>query len=84
MCRMCNLRPNLRLLVGSPAIAKVPFSFLATQRVYGTGMIETLLRNAGKDHVVGFAANHVFLPRASSSLAAMPPPRLRRAFPTDW
>ena len=40
--------------------AKVPFSFVAADTVYGTGMIEALLRNAGKGYVLGVAANRVF------------------------
>src|SRR5215469_8206968 len=40
--------------------AKVPFFFVAADTVYGTGLIETVLRNAGKGYVLGVAANHVF------------------------
>ncbi len=40
--------------------AKVPFSFVAADSVYGTGEIETTLRKAGKGYVLGVAANHVF------------------------
>jgi len=40
--------------------AKVPFSFVAADTVYGTGRIETLLCNAGKGYVLGVAANQVF------------------------
>jgi len=40
--------------------AKVPFSFVAADSVYGTGEIETALRKAGKGYVLGVAANHVF------------------------
>ncbi len=40
--------------------AKVPFSFVAADTVYGTGDIETMLRKAGKGYVLGVAANHVF------------------------
>src|SRR5215469_11323878 len=40
--------------------AKVPFFFVAADTVYGTGLIEALLRNAGKGYVLGVAANRVF------------------------
>ena len=40
--------------------AKVPFSFVAADTVYGTGNIETMLRKAGKGYVLGVASNHVF------------------------
>ena len=49
-----------RQMITRAITAKVPFSFVATDTVYGTGMIETLLRNAGKGYVLGVAANHVF------------------------
>jgi len=40
--------------------ADVPFSFVAADTVYGTGAIETQLREAGKGYVLGIASNHVF------------------------
>jgi SRSO17 transposase len=40
--------------------AKVPFSFVAADSVYGTGEIETALRKAGNGYVLGVAANRVF------------------------
>src|ERR1700758_5353248 len=49
-----------RRMITRAIAAKVPFSFVATDTVYGTGMIEALLRNAGKGHVLGVAANRVF------------------------
>ena len=48
-----------RMMVRAIA-AKVPFSFVAADSVYGTGEIETMLRKAGKGYVLGVAANHVF------------------------
>jgi len=47
-------------MIARAIAAKVPFSFVATDTVYGTGMIEALLRNAGKGYVLGVAANRVF------------------------
>src|ERR1039457_2878303 len=48
-----------RMIVHAIA-AKVPFSFVAADSVYGTGEIETALRKAGNGYVLGVAANHVF------------------------
>src|SRR5487761_569531 len=49
-----------RHMIARAIAAKVPFSFVATDTVYGTGEIETLLRKAGKGYVLGVASNHVF------------------------
>ena len=47
-------------MIARAIAAKVPFSFVAADSVYGTGDIETALRKAGKGYVLGVAANHVF------------------------
>jgi SRSO17 transposase len=47
-------------MIARAIAAKVPFSFVAADSVYGTGEIETLLRTAGKGYVLGVASNHVF------------------------
>ena len=47
-------------MIVSAIAAKVPFSFVAADSVYGTGDIETALRKAGKGYVLGVAANRVF------------------------
>src|ERR1700746_514566 len=49
-----------RHMIAGAIAAKVPFSFVAADSVYGTGEIETLLRNACKGYVLGVASNHVF------------------------
>jgi SRSO17 transposase len=49
-----------RRMIGGAIAAKVPFSFVAADSVYGTGDIETVLRKAGKGYVLGVASNHVF------------------------
>ena len=49
-----------RKMIARAIAAKVPFAFVATDTVYGTGDIETMLRKAGKGYVLGVAANHVF------------------------
>jgi len=47
-------------MIARTIAAKVPFSFVAADSVYGTGDIETMLRKAGKGYVLGVASNHVF------------------------
>jgi len=49
-----------RRMIARAIAAKVPFSFVAADSVYGTGEVETLLRKAGKGYVLGVASNHVF------------------------
>jgi SRSO17 transposase len=49
-----------RRMIARAIAAKVPFSFVAADSVYGTGELETLLRTAGKGYVLGVASNHVF------------------------
>src|SRR5271168_3508323 len=49
-----------RRMIARAIAAKVPFSFVAADSVYGTGDLETALRKAGKGYVLGVAANHVF------------------------
>src|SRR6201981_731252 len=49
-----------RQMIVRAIAAKMPFSFVAADSVYGTGDIETTLRKAGKGYVLGVAANHVF------------------------
>jgi SRSO17 transposase len=54
-------KPQLaRRMIARALAARVPFSFVAADSVYGTGAIETMLRKAGKGYVLGVAANHVF------------------------
>jgi len=47
-------------MIARAIIARVPFSFVAADSVYGVGDIEMALRKAGKGFVLGVAANHVF------------------------
>jgi SRSO17 transposase len=49
-----------RHMIARAIAAKVPFSFVAADSVYGTGDIEAVLRKAGKGYVLGVASNHVF------------------------
>jgi hypothetical protein len=68
-----------RMIAGAIA-AKVPFSFVAADSVYGTGEIETLLRNACKGYVLGVASNHVFYSWGKEQ--PISPRQSRRAFPS--
>src|SRR5260370_42149077 len=45
-----------RKMIVRAIAAKIPFSFVAADSVYGTGEIETALRRAGKGYVLGVAA----------------------------
>src|SRR5262244_780417 len=57
----CGTKPKIaRQMIARAIAAKVPFSFVAADSVYGTGESETLLRKAGKGYVLGVASNHVF------------------------
>lgn len=49
-----------RRMIARALAAKVPFSFVAADSVYGTGDLETTLRKAGKGYVLGVAASRVF------------------------
>ena len=49
-----------RAMIARAIAARVPFRFVAADSVYGTGDIETMLREAGKSYVLGVAANRVF------------------------
>ena len=49
-----------RKMIARAIAAKVPFSFVSADSVYGTGELETALRKAGKRYVLGVAANHLF------------------------
>src|ERR1700686_4054212 len=52
-------KPQLaRKMIAQAIAAKVPFSFVAADSVYGTGDIEAMLRKAGKGYVLGIASNH--------------------------
>lgn len=48
-----------RRMIARAIAAKVPFSYVAADSVYGTGDIETTLRKTGKGYVLGVASNHV-------------------------
>jgi SRSO17 transposase len=49
-----------RVMIERAIAAKVPFSFVAADSVYGVGDIETALRRAGKGYVLGVKSNQPF------------------------
>jgi SRSO17 transposase len=49
-----------RKMIARAIATRVPFAFVATDTVYGTGDIETMLRKAGKGYVLGVPSTHVF------------------------
>jgi len=62
-----------RRMIARAIAAKAPFWFVAADSMYGTGEIETLLREAGKGYVLLPITCSV--PGASRSLSPAPPPR---------
>lgn len=49
-----------RRMIARTIAARVPFSWVAADSVYGVGEIEAALRKAGKGYVLGVASSHVF------------------------
>ncbi len=47
-------------MVERAVTAKVPFGWVAADTVYGVGEVETVLRCAGRGHVLGVSATHPF------------------------
>ncbi len=69
-----------RRMIEREMAAKVPFSFVAADSVYGTGDIESALRKAGKGYVLGVDSNDVFILGARSGGLAGRRERSRRIF----
>src|SRR5258708_5585551 len=63
-----------RQMIARAIAAKVPFSFVAADSVYGTGETETLLRKAGKGYVLRAASSHIFHSSADHHPVPRPPP----------
>ena len=74
-----------RRMIARALAAKAPFSFVATDTVYGTGEIETMLRKAGKGYVLGVAANHVFTSWDKKQFVRGTAAKIARSLPkTAW
>ena len=70
-----------RGMIARAIAAKVPFSFVAADSVYGTGEIETMLRKAGKGYVLVLPPIMCSIPGARSNVSAAVPRRSRKIFP---
>ena len=54
-------KPRLAVqMIGRAIAAKVPFSWVAADTVYGVGELEMALRRAGRGYVLGVSATHQF------------------------
>ena len=74
-----------RGMIARALAAKAPFSFVAADSVYGTGDIETLLRQAGKGYVLGVAANRVFRSWGKKRLVGAAAAKIAQNLPkTAW
>ncbi len=72
-------------MIARAITARVPFSFVAADSVYGVGDIEMALRKAGKGFVLGVAANHVFNSWGKPQFVRGTAAKLARALPkTAW
>jgi SRSO17 transposase len=72
-------------MIARALAAKVPFSFVAIDSVYGTGGIETQLRKAGKGYVLGVASNHVFRSWGKEKLVSGTAATIAQSLPkTAW
>ena len=72
-----------RAMIARAIAAKLPFSFVAADRVYATGAIETMLRKAGKGYVLGVAANRVFHSWGKKQLVGGSAVKIAQTLPTS-
>jgi SRSO17 transposase len=70
-----------RKMIALATAAKVPFSFVAADSVYGTGELETALRKAGKGYFSALPPTMCSIPGARSRWFAGAPQRSRKIFP---
>jgi SRSO17 transposase len=70
-----------RRMIARAVAAKVPFSFVTADSVYGTGDIEAILRKAGKGYVLVLPPTMCSTPGARSGSFAARPRRSRKIFP---
>ena len=72
-----------RRMIARAIAAKLPFSFVAADSVYGIGDIETALRKAGKGYVLGVASNHVFRSWGKKQLVGGTAAKIARDLPQN-
>jgi SRSO17 transposase len=73
-----------RRMIARAIAAKIPFSFVAADSVYGTSDIETALRKAGKGYVLGVTANHVFHSWGKKQFVRGTAAKIAQSLPTAW
>lgn len=77
-------KPTLALrMIERTIAANVPFSWVATDSVYGIGGIEMTLRRAGKGYVLGVNANHTFQSWNKPMAVAGTAQQIAEALPED-
>src|ERR671910_1669233 len=77
-------KPRLALAMIARAIAaKVPFAWVAADRVYGVGEIETALRRAGKGYVLGVNGSPPFNSWGDKPLVAGAAEEIAQALPAS-
>jgi SRSO17 transposase len=77
-------KPRLALAMIERAIAaKVPFTWVAADSVYGVGEIETALRRAGKGYVLGVNGTHPFNSWGDKPLVAGTAEEIAKALPAS-
>jgi SRSO17 transposase len=77
-------KPRLALAMIERAIAaKVPFTWVAADSVYGVGEVETALRRAGKGYVLGVNSSHPFNAWGDKPLVAGTAEEIAKALPAS-
>src|SRR5215217_2388417 len=77
-------KPRLALVMIERAIAaKVPFTWVAADSVYGVGEIEAALRRAGKGYVLGVNSSHPFNAWGDKPLVAGTAEEIAKALPAS-
>jgi SRSO17 transposase len=77
-------KPRLALAMIERAItAKVPFTWVAADSIYGVGEIETTLRRAGKGYVLGVNGTHPFNSWGDKPLVAGTAEEIAQALPAS-
>jgi SRSO17 transposase len=77
-------KPRLALAMIERAItAKVPFTWVAADSIYGVGEIETRLRQAGKGYVLGVNGTHPFNAWSDKPLVAGTAEAIAQALPAS-
>jgi len=77
-------KPRLALaMIERASAAKVPFTWVAADSVYGVGEIEAALRRAGKGYVLGVNSSHPFNAWGDKPLVAGTAEEIAKALPAS-